>query len=190
MSVESDKQVRNVKRIMLHRAYYSRFMSFWAFSAVALFVFFGIRPLIGVMIEKKDLITEMQEINANLSNNNISLSIVQYELEKAADNLQYIDYYMPTSFKPEDYLLDLTYAASTAGFSVVRYSIGEVNIDTGGLRVRAKLEGRGDTANLIKNIEEMKRVTYINKLRFTPKGEEEAVTIDLEIFKSEELVIK
>ncbi|MDC0449227.1 type 4a pilus biogenesis protein PilO [bacterium] len=113
----------------------------------------------------------MEETNKNLEDNIGVLEQISEDVEIAGNNLKYLEEYMPLEYRPEGYLLDFSYAAARSGFSVRRYNPqsrtqgNQAQVD--GLDIDIRLSGSGDVASLIRNIEEMKRITSIQGVEYT-----------------------
>jgi Tfp pilus assembly protein PilO len=156
-------------------------MTWWAFFAVVAFGLFGIRPLYYILKEKKELISEMEATNEALAKNIEDLKVIEYDLIEAGESLDYLNEYMPESFVPEDFLLDLSFAVSRVDYTVERYAAYRrpTEENENELWVNVRIEGEGDTADLIRAIESLKRLTTVRNFRYTVDENEEEKVVRL-----------
>jgi len=164
----SERQLAALKRILTHRTYHSRLMSLWALIVFIAFGVFGIRPLFKTIREKRVLIPELQELNTQIEKNLADFSVIKFDLIKAGENIQYLEEYLPTYYKPEDYLLELTYAGSTANFALQRFSPANFALlaHSEGMNITVRFEGTGSPHELIRQIEELPRITKVRAMDY------------------------
>jgi Tfp pilus assembly protein PilO len=151
---------------------------------VIAFGFFGIRPLWSVLNQKSSLVTEMRSTNKNLSRNLGVLKDVHDDIERAGENLKYLEDYMPELPQVEDFLLDFVVAASSAGFSVDRFTPGAFSTGESldnQYGIAAKLKGKGDPVKLVNNVEELKRISFVDEIKYAISEKDMSVTIDMSI---------
>jgi hypothetical protein len=187
MKRKFENDLISIKRRYFTDIYLDRILVVWTFLAVIVVGYYGIGPLWGLSKEKRGTIKQMEEINNNLESNFNVLDALGQDLILTGKNIRYIYEYMPSEPDLQNYLVDFVGATSQAGFSLVRFTPNIlINEDENNnvATIKARIEGEGDLVDLAKGIEDLKRISSIQKFEFShaKSSNKTLVSIDLEIY--------
>lgn len=183
------KQVyTKLKRNMSDTAFAYKVYTFLVAFTVFGIGFFGTYRLFKQIQTKIALINQLQEINSVMDTNLVEIKSMQNNVLIHTDLISLIPEYMPSEYKLEEYVYQLSSVVSQAGFilrnttSVPAGSEGDEIIT-----ISMRLEGPGDPVDLVRRLERLKRITVVENMTYTLNTHSSVhndsdVKIDLRIF--------
>jgi hypothetical protein len=140
----------------------------------------GIVPL-GFSINKKVSISkELDSAITAFSLKEQSLISAREDYNIIKPYISYLDVFMPEESNAEDYILNLNGAISSSGFFLRRVAVSKEVDNTVDMGI--SVDGYGDVADLLKNVEMMKRTTRINSVVINDSKGNERMELRLQIF--------
>lgn len=135
---------------------------------IILYVFFGIVPMFNMVISKGIALNEMKNIDTQMTEKIALLKTTDSTVKYLKKDTKYLDKYISIGGYTQDYLLSLLDAASSAGFSLremVTPTLVNDEADQGYVLVKMSLDGEGDHAQFIEQVEKMKYLASIESLQ-------------------------
>ena len=165
MTYEPNAQIAEFKRTLQLTRVKTSIHSTLALAGFLIFIVYGAYPLIKVISEKQKLITQTQEISIQLEKNLIELKKTSNIINNSEEFFKPFDNLMPSSPQLESYLHEIFIATSRSGFYIKNISAGEVVSERPGeVPILLQLNGIGELNVLVENIENLKRISTVNKL--------------------------
>ena len=151
----------------------------------------GTRPLYDKYMEKLEYNRELVSYRNNLDERLASIPKLEYELLQAEPYMQEFNSIMPEDANIEDYLKSIVGAAGDAGYILTRLNAARNSRD-GAINVTMSFrggQGLGSVEKLAKNLEELDRITYLEKLSFLNNLKENTIdiSVSLKVFSLESL---
>ncbi|HOA18459.1 MAG TPA: hypothetical protein PKK54_00995 [bacterium] len=176
---------RNINKLNLVLLNSDKALSLFIWWTIVVFIIFGIfgsSLMIRGIIYQNNLIKELGNINQSLSTKRDS---IQNEFQKIKDNeesIKILDSYLSAGYNLQDYLVDYSFISAETGLSLKSLINTSESDDSTALKVTSSHEGTGDVVSLVGKIEEMKRVSEIEKLDVRNGKDEKEVVINLKVF--------
>ena len=151
------------------------------FFVVLLFGVFGIRPATTNLILKNKKKVEYRQLEIDLKNKIHHLKNLEEDLQTAEPYLDSLETVIPSDENMQDYLKSFVANAAKSGFILNKFSRGSLTKDDlGKLALKMTLSGDLSKLNgLIADLENMDRVTTINKVTAQAKDFNTEIKIDL-----------
>ena len=154
--------------------------SIWFSLSFVFILFFGILPILRNLREKIEVQKEMVDLNDIFTQNIKTLSQLEKDYQEVEDYLPYLNQYLPEDANVQNYLLDFTAALSRSGFSLNKLTVSEGEH----VLIKVSLQGTGDEQSVIDGIENLKRVTNIEKIAVSYQEDElKSILLDLKVFR-------
>jgi hypothetical protein len=182
--IRNSKLVAVIQRFFLNKKFLIRFYSGFLLLEVIVFCFFGIGRLITVLSQKIQLASDIETTASSLNKKQDDLEKILPTLKEAQPYAQYLDLYMPNKLNIERYLIDLASAASQAGFRVSKF-IPVAGSSPAVYQISTVFDGNGNLPALIKNIEDLKRITSVQDATYESKDTGAEVTMNIIIYSTE-----
>jgi|GEM_PF-1701651 len=171
----------NILRYLTYLKQSSFFYFYCLIFSFFVFGFGGILPLGINIFNKSKTITLAKTVITNFQKKEIEVETMKEDYAAIQPYLYFLDIYMPTDINVDDYLISLNAAAISNGFSVKRMApVGQESNNS--IVLNVGLEGYGNLADLIKDIEDLKRVTKITALEVTKVKGRDRIELSLQIF--------
>jgi Tfp pilus assembly protein PilO len=146
---------------------------------LAIFGIFGILPISKNVITKYKLWMEMQQIHTTLQSNLVNLEKVESDLLWNSKAIAQLDAYMPVYTDIQSYLLQFVAAAASSGLEVKGFTQEPTSGD-GRIDISTFLVGRSYPTDLIKKVEDLKRVTQVRDLSVSV-GADGEITVNMSL---------
>lgn len=157
------KLFHNIKRNLERLDVSARFYYLWFFFVVFVVMVFGAIPLIKVLVDKKNTLSEMNLITENLADKHYSLLVAKDQLVEFTEELSYLGKFIPEDADIEDYMADVVSKIIEEGFSVSFFK-SHVSVDPDGILVRIRIDGIGSVPRIITLVEDMGRIVQIEEI--------------------------
>jgi len=155
--------------------------SYWALVTVFLFGLLGVAPGIKTLSVKGKTISELSKIDKNLEIKVGELTKLRDEMGSLRQEVLYIDTFMPDNPDVQGYMVDFFDLVQKGGFTISRFST-ENRAEVNGINIETSLEGFGDVLGLIKDIEDLNRITQVEKASVSRVRNEQRVDLSLKIY--------
>jgi hypothetical protein len=178
-----DRHINDFQRDAKNPAYLLRVSA--GVFVITLFIFgmMGIYPLHIILKTKYQLIREMKSVNTIMQNNYIYAAQAEIDLQNHAKEIELLDDYMPVNTNVQNYLLEFVNALSDTGYVVTDVTQHTDTSPNGVISLTINLEGHDYPTEIIKRIEDLKRVSQVKdlKLRYDKEGFTH-LTLELSIY--------
>jgi len=165
MTYEPNAQIAEFKRTLQLTRVKTSIHSTLALAGFLIFIVYGAYPLIKVISEKQKLIILALFYSIQLEKNLIELKKTSNIINNSEEFFKPFDNLMPSSPQLESYLHEIFIATSRSGFYIKNISAGEVVSERPGeVPILLQLNGIGELNVLVENIENLKRISTVNKL--------------------------
>lgn len=175
MRQEFQKLKNNIVRLLTNEALSQKMYLGWAAVAILLIGVFGILPVSRELLNKYTIIVQMTELNKALSKKIDDVSNASKEIELIAEDIIYLNSYLPEDFEIQNYMIDFITAAGVAGYYVDSFT--PATESGGAIGIFVTLSGDGDLITLIKSIENLKRVSEIQDVNLSNSGTENSLRL-------------
>jgi Tfp pilus assembly protein PilO len=140
----------------------------WAVGVFLLVGLFGIYPLTRELITKYQVSRQMVNLNKDLQRKFNEVSDASVKIAAVGSGVSYLDMYLPENFELQNYMIDFITASGKAGFSLDTFMpMDQVGSAVG---IYISLSGDGDLVSLIKNLEDMNRISEIQSINLSEIG--------------------
>jgi len=147
--------------------------------------FFGVFRLTYLSYRKVIFVNQLKTTLQSAKNKVSFLEIAKYDLLNVGKYLYFINRNIPTKIDLSDYLLSLNPVLIENGFFLSR-AVPNLNSNQDeeikNLEIKITLYGYGDLPKLIKNIEEMKRLTKVESVSFSEIKNRNNIELILKIY--------
>lgn len=146
----------------------SEFFTFYIFLFCVLILgIFGVIRLGSLAYKKIILLNEMNKTIISLNEKEKSLSNLSKNYDQDIKPLiPYLDAYMPTDINLDDYIVSLNSVVGIKGFFLKNVSPTEAGKDKS-QEIVVSMEGYGEMKDLLKGVEELKRITQVTSIQIT-----------------------
>jgi Tfp pilus assembly protein PilO len=155
--------------LLLYTCFFSVFM-----------IYPSIKSIRALVLLREDL--RMKQ--AAISENTQKFEIEEQKIKDLTAELSLLDAYFPKGTELNNYMVEFISAASVAGFSVDKINASPAAIEESlvSTTVMISLQGSFEKIlDLVKAIENLKRITEINKLSFSPNFLEGTTDVDISV---------
>jgi len=174
------RYANNFSRIVSNKDTLFRIYLYWAILSVVFLGIFGIYPTAKSILNDLSIISEMKSVNLGLERRLSDLFTLKMQLDKVKNEIPLLDYYLPETFEIQNYMVDFVVASQEAGFNV--QSFVPVQEESSSVYVNVGLLGEGDVVELIKNIEELNRITEVESVLLSRQAPYDILTLVVKNF--------
>jgi hypothetical protein len=140
----------------------------WAGGVFLLMGLFGIYPLARESIAKYQVSTQMVSLNKDLQRKFSEVSDASVKISAVGSGVSYLDRYLPENFDLQNYMIDFMTASGKAGYSLNTFM--PVDQKGAAVGIYISLSGEGNLVSLIKNLEDMNRISEIQSINLSKIG--------------------
>lgn len=130
---------------------------------VFLFGFYGVYPGIKNFLENRKVFSQLTQLKTSLEEKKAFLVATQSDLARVGKYKEPLNKIIPDDYEVQNYLIEFAVAASSSGFGLRSFTVGEISENY--INILVTLDGPYIfLSRLVKNIESLSRFTEITSI--------------------------
>jgi len=146
-----DNILNSLRRILSNESISARIYIIWGISVLIIFGFLGLYPVTKILISNLTLIDDLYTSNISMEENVEKLKKLKEKVDFVKDDIYLLDSFVPTEFRAQDYLVDISVISSKNGYFMDKVSFGENKEFSVVLNI--SLIGNGSPTDMIQGLE-------------------------------------
>lgn len=180
MIQKKEEWINFTKRILSNESISIKIYIVWGILTLLLFGFMGFIPVSKIFITNTNILEDLYQNNLKLEKKIVELEEAKQKVDIVGDDIHILDKFLPDEFRAQNYLVEMSDIFGKYGFYTD--SVNFRNTDSHKIGMDVKISGKGDLKDIVKNLEESKKLYEVQRIDLNVGDREDIVNINVVSF--------
>ena len=152
----------------------------WGIFVLVVFGFLGIYPVTKILVSNFSLVDSLYKSNLSMEENLTKLKEIKEKIDYIEEDLYLLDKFVPTEFRAQNYLVDMSDISGDSGYYMDKLTFGE-NKDSS-VVLKLSLIGKGDPVTVVSRLESSAKLNEVERVRYSVGEVNDVLNIQIKSF--------